>query len=106
MGETFRPIFPWMRGSICANVILPPALRRAVVVMALQRLRIILLLVAEERAKPRQIGRAAQQDVPVMVADLVTEVADQGAVRLVHLCAPGFPLGVVSFGDVQSDLAF
>jgi hypothetical protein len=78
----------------------------AVLVMVFQRLGIVLSLVAEERAKCRQIGRAAQQNVPVMVADLVAKMPDQRAIRLLHLGAPRLALRVVGFGYVERDFAF
>src|SRR4051794_28977970 len=106
MGETFRPILPWMRGRIGADVILPPALRRAVFVMALQGLRVVFALVAEERAKGGQIARAPQQNIPIMMADLVTEMAHQRAIGFLHLRAPRFALGVIGFGYIERDFAF
>src|SRR6476469_2614312 len=39
-----------------------------------------------------------------MVADLVTEMPDQRAIRLVHLRAARLAFGIVGFGDVERDL--
>src|SRR5437763_737281 len=41
-----------------------------------------------------------------MVTDFVTEMADQGTVRLVHLGAARLAFGIVGFGNVERDLAF
>ena len=45
------------------------------------------------------------QPVPVVVADLVAEMAEQRAVGLAHLGAPLFALGVVGLGDIERDQA-
>src|SRR5947209_9591359 len=106
MGETFRPILPRMRCRVRADVILPPSLRRAILVMALQRLSIVFTLVAEDCAKRRKIGRPSQQNVPIVVTDLVTEMSDQRAIGLVRLRAARFAFGVIGLRDVGRDLAF
>ena len=61
-----------------------PAGRRPAVV-PVQRLPVVGVGVAEQRTEPRQIVlRGVDQAVEVVVPDLVAEMPQQGAVRLVH----------------------
>jgi hypothetical protein len=75
--------------------------------VALQSLRVVLALVAEERTEAVQRPRTAvsHQKVPVEVPDLVAEVAEQRAVRLVHSLAAALTLAGVGLGDVDGDEA-
>ena len=45
------------------------------------------------------------EHVPVVMADLVTEMAEQGAVGLAHGVAAPLAFRVVRFGDVDGDQA-
>ena len=47
----------------------------------------------------------AIEAVPVIVPDLVAKVAEQRAVRLAHLAAAAFALGVVGFREIDRDHA-
>ncbi len=50
-------------------------------------------------------GIVADQPVPVIVAELVAEMAEQRAVVLAHLDAHLFSLGGIGLGDVERDQA-
>ena len=74
------------------------------VVMAVQRGLVVGVRVAEQLAEPLRIRhRRVDEAVEVVVPDLVAEVAEQGAVRLVHLLLQLFAVYVVAFGEIQRD---
>ena len=54
---------------------------------------------------PRAAGPVSASTNEVVVADLVPEVAEQGAVRLVHRDPQLLPVHVVALGQVQGDHA-
>ncbi len=72
--------------------------------MASQRLVVVGALVAEQRVKALQPGGVvADQPVPIIVAELVAEMAEQRAVVLAHLGAHLLALGGIGLGDVERD---
>ena len=73
--------------------------------MTLQRLPVVFPVVAEDGAALVEPSSIPHQPVPVVMTDLVPEVADQRPVGLAHLGAPLFALGVVSLRDVDGDEA-
>ena len=78
----------------------------ALAVVAVQRLLIVGLGIAEELLGPGQVlRRRADQPVEVVVTDLVAEVAEQRAVRLVHRDAQLLAVHVVTLGKIQGDHA-
>ena len=90
-------ILPRMRGRIGADEIVLPIRRRAFGIVLLQRLGVILPLVAEHGAEAVQLPAVAHQNVPVIMPDLVAEMAEQRAIGLVHRGAAVLALGVVGF---------
>ena len=87
-------------------MVLLPVGRRAIGMVGLQRLLVIGALVAEQCAeggKPLRV--VADQAVPVIVAELMAEMAEQRAIVLAHLDAPSFALGRVRLGDIECDQA-
>ena len=103
VGEGLGPVLPRVRGRVGGDVALRPVGRRALVVVALQRLAIVRPLVAEDGAIGVLLARVAHEAIPVVVAHLVTHVADQGPVGLAHLRAPALAFGIVALGDVDGD---
>ena len=103
MGPGFRPVFPGMRRRIMADVVVLPVRRGSVGIVVLQGLLIIGLFVAEKSAEAVKIISIADQAVPVIVANLVPKMSEQGTQGLFHCIANFFADGVVRFGDVQRD---
>ena len=62
-------------------------------------------LVAEARPEGREPIAVGEEPLPVVVPDLVPEVAEQGAIGLVELEPAPLALGIVRFGDVDRDHA-
>ena len=97
------PVLPGMHGGVGADVRLRPVGGRPLLVVALERLGVAGPLVAEQlRGKRVEPGGAPDQPVPVVVADLVAEVAQQRAVGLVHGVPDLLALGVVGLLHVDA----
>jgi hypothetical protein len=69
--------------------------------VALERLAVVGAVVAEDLAGPVQPAAVAHQPVPVPVADLVPEVAEQRAVGLAHRDAPLLAPRIVGLGQAM-----
>src|ERR1700683_1639904 len=69
--------------------------------MPLKRLLIVDSLIAEDLSDGLQFVAITTQPVPIVVSDLMTEVTEQRAVRLMHRAAALLALDIVSF--VQSE---
>ena len=72
--------------------------------MPVQRLLVVGVGIAEQLVEPRHVvaGRG-DQPVEVVMPDLVAEVAQQGAVRLVHLDPQLLAVHVVALGQIDCD---
>jgi hypothetical protein len=82
-----------------------PVLSRAIGIVPLQGLSVILALVPEHLAEALNAGIIANQDVPIVMADLMPEVPEQRAIGLAHARAPSLPLGIVRLRDVDRNQA-
>lgn len=83
-----------------------PVGRRAICIVAAQRLLVVRALVAEHGAIALQLWRVvADKAVPVVMAQLVAEMAEQGAVILAELRAHLLALRRIRLGDVERDQA-
>ncbi len=71
--------------------------------MGLQRLAVVVALIAEHLPAFLEPAGVADQHVPVVMADLMPEMAEQRAVRLAHGRAPPLALGVVGLGERHGD---
>src|ERR1700735_4862788 len=91
------PVFPGVRRSVCADVVVLPIQRRPILIVYLERGAIILAVVAKHRTAFLQPATVPDQYVPEIVADLMTEVAEQGPVRLTHLRAAALAHDIVRF---------
>ena len=105
MRPGFREIFPRMRGGVLRDKMLLPVGGRAFLVVALERLAVILPVVAEHRAAFIQPAAIAHQNVPIMMPDLVAEMAEQRAIGFAHGDAAFLALGVVGFDQRDGDPA-
>mgnify|MGYP000669209538 CR=1 FL=1 len=80
-----------------------PIGRGARTVVAIERVRIVLALVAEKRAELVKTTGAFDEHHPVEVAALVAEMAEQRAVRLAELLALALALDGVGLQNVDRD---
>jgi len=72
--------------------------------VAVQRVPVVGVGVAEQRTELRQVvPRGADQVVEVVVPDLVAQVSEQGAVRLVHRDPQLLAVHVVTLCEIQCD---
>src|SRR5471032_723933 len=81
----FGPVFPRMHRRVGADVMLLPVQRRTLLVMPLKGFGVARSIVAEQATKRFQPMAVGDQSIPVVMADLMTEVPEQRAIRLVHL---------------------
>ncbi|KAF1057161.1 MAG: hypothetical protein GAK39_06368 [Variovorax sp.] len=103
VGPGLGPVLPRMHAGVAAHETLRPVGRRALVVVLLQRGAVVGALVAEQRAEVLEPGRGPHQQVPVVVADLVAEVAHQRAVGLAHLGADALAHRVLGLLGIEGD---
>ena len=82
---------------------LDPVGGRALLVVALLRLRVVQRVVAEERAERFEPVAVPDQPIPVVVPDLVAEVTENRAIGFTHLLTGLLPKGVSRLRDVDSD---
>jgi hypothetical protein len=73
--------------------------------MRLQRLPIILSIIAEHRPERLEAALVAHEPLPEVVADLVPKMAQQRAVGLAHGLPAALAFGVISFGQRDRDHA-
>ena len=92
-------ILPWMRGRVSRDEALRPIRRRALLVVALERRVVVLRIVAERRATLFELAAVAHQNIPIMVSDLVPEMAEQAAIGLGQFRAALLDLGAVGFRE-------
>ena len=105
VGPALRPVFPGMGRGIGADVAELPVRRRPVFVVPLQAVAVVERLVAEQRTTGFEPVAVGNQAVPVVMSDLVPQMADQGAIRLVHVGARAFAMHIVGLDDVERDQA-
>ena len=70
---------------------------RALLVVALDRRIVILRIVAEDRATLFELAPVANQNVPVMVSDLMAEMAEQATIGLGQFRPAFLNLGAIGF---------
>src|SRR5580700_2592061 len=67
--------------------------------MALEGGPVVLLIVTEYSSTLFELAAVANQDIPIMVPDLVPEMAEQAAIGLGQFRAPPLDLGAVGFRE-------
>src|SRR5271157_6421884 len=97
------PVLPGVSAGVSGDERIRPVNRRALLVMAIERLTVIPPLVAEEPAKFNDLIGLLDQPVPEVMADLVPEVAQECPVRLAQPQSPRLALGIVGLGHVDGD---
>ena len=105
VGPGFGEVLPGVGGGVDADEVVLPAGFVRVLVVGLQGLVVVGAFVTEHGAERFDGGRAADEQVPVMVADFVAEMAERGAVDFAHLFAHAFAFGVVAFLQRDGDQA-
>ena len=104
VGPGLGEVLPGVHGRIGADVALLPAGRRAVLVVPLAAPPGSRSLSSPKTARARlDLAAVAHQHVPVVVADLVAQVAEQRPVGLAELQPPPLALGGIGLGDVDGD---
>ena len=101
----FGEVLPGMGARIEADERVLPTVRRAAPIVRLQRRRIVGALVAEQRAEIFDQLGVLDEPIPVVMADLVPQMAEHRAVRLVEPLTHRFAVRVVGFHDVHRQLA-
>ena len=106
MREGLGPVLGGMHGRVGRDVVALPARRARPAVVPVQRRLVVGVGVAEQfAARARYSGDGADQPVEVVVPDLVAEVPEQRAVRLVHRDAQLLAVHVVALGEIEGDHA-
>ena len=96
-------ILPRVRTCIRRDKTLGPVGGSALRVILLERGHIVPPLVAEDAAEFIEMRRVGDQPVPIIMPDLVAEMAEQRAIGLAHLIAAALALCVVGFGQIDRD---
>src|ERR1700685_1285703 len=99
------PVFPRVGSCVGADMRVLPILGRSRAVVMTQRLGVIRTLVTEEATKFFQPRAAAHESVPVIVSDLVAEMAEQGAIGLVLSDTLTLSFDVIGLIDVERNEA-
>src|SRR5262249_51578483 len=99
----FREVFPRMGARIGRYEALRPVERRALLVMRPERRAVIVPFVAEYAPELVEPARVADQQVPVVVPDLVTEMTEQRAIGLLHDVAHALAFGIVRLRQAEGD---
>src|SRR5450830_86551 len=105
MRPGFRPVFPGMAAGIDTDETIIPIRWWPLLIMPLQTARIIGTGIAEQAGKLHLPLAVGNQTVEIIMAAFVTEVSQQGAVRLGHLLTHFFAVSRVSLGDIDRDHA-
>src|ERR1700732_1241315 len=92
-----------MHGGVGTDEILFPTSRWSCRIVPIQRLSIVRALVAEKLAEGVAPRAAGNQNVPEIVSNLVTEMTQQGAVRLLLQGALLLAMNVIRLGNVDGD---
>jgi hypothetical protein len=103
VGPGSRPVLPRVAAGVGADEALAPVGRRARFVVRLQRGAVVLPFVAELGAPWLEPRAVFDETLPVVVAGLVSKVAQLGALRLRQCLAARLAPGIVGFLRVQRD---
>src|SRR6185295_12896673 len=95
----------WMDASVSAHEGLVPIRRGTVGVVLLKGRVVVDPFITEHSAKRFQPRRISDQLVPIVMAYLVTKMAEQRPVRLMHGHPPLFTLHIVGFVEIDRNQA-
>src|SRR5580692_2698611 len=98
MGPYLRPVFPGVGAGIGTDEIVLPVRWWSLAVVPVQSLLVIDALITEQFPKGAVSRGVLHQAIPVVVADLVAEMAEQGPIRFVLPRALALPVHIVGFG--------
>src|SRR6185369_14403376 len=105
MRPRFRPVLPWMRACVGADMPVLPARRWPLLVVTLEGGIVIHGFIAEELAEPVQPRSPGDELIPKVMGDLVAQMPEQCAVGLAKMNPPAFALLVIGFSNVDGDRA-
>ena len=103
VGERLGPVLPGMHRGVLADVGARPVDVGAGRVVLFEGRLVRHPLVAEEGSKRVQVIGVEDEASPVVVADLVAEVAEHGAIRLPELLTDELAMRVIRLGEVEGD---
>src|SRR5882672_12822449 len=95
-----------MHARVSAYERLLPRVGGPLVIVASLRFGVARALVAEELAECRQARTAVHEQIPIVVADLVSQVAEHGPIAFVQALPQRLAMGAVGLDDVQREAAF
>ena len=104
VGPRLRPVFPGVSAGISRHESLLPISRGPLFVVALQGLGVVFSFIAEECAKFVDPLAELDKTVPVVVTYFMAKMAQERAVRLVHLQPPFLALRVIGFDRVEREV--
>src|SRR5258706_7349949 len=96
-------IFPRMRRRVAANERRLPVGRRAIGVVFGEPPGVVSAFVAEQLTKGRELGRVAQQLVPVKMPAFMAKVTEQRAIAFVKPLAALRARHLVGLTDIERD---
>src|SRR5262245_47901311 len=105
MRPGFGKILPRMRAGIGGDETFRPVRRWTIGIVPLQRGGVVLPLVPEQLPELLDRRRILDQMIPVVMRDLVPEMAEQRTVRFAHRLALTLPLGRVGLCRVERNKA-
>jgi len=103
--EGLGEVLPRVHRGVGGHAVAMPVRGRAVVVVALERIPVGRIVVVAEQGAECRLTTPAHQQLPIIVADLVAEMPDQGAMGLLHVDAAALALGVVGLVQIDGDTA-
>ena len=103
MGEGLCEVLPRMGCGVGTDMAVGPIGERAASIVAMYRLRIIGALVPEQRSEAILHVGPGNEPIPIIVADLMTEVTEKGPIRLPHFVSDALARHVIRFDHVQGD---
>ena len=86
-----------MRSGIRRDELLFPSLGSAILIVGFQRRRVVCSLVAEDGSELLATLLVPKESVPVIVADLVTKMAEDRSVRLTERQPPSLAFCIIRF---------
>jgi hypothetical protein len=103
VGPGLGEILPRMRSCVSRDEAPRPIGGSALLVVALKRRLVVLRIVSERRAALFESAAVAHKDVPIMMADFVTKMTKQAAIRLGQFRPALFHRRAVGFGKRDRD---
>src|SRR5262249_20882995 len=101
----FGEVLPGMHGGIGAQVALRPIRGRPIAIVLVERGGIIRMIVIAEDGAALVLAPSLNELIPIVVADLVSKMPNQCAMRFAKIDAKLLSLDVVGFTNVDRNAA-